>query len=217
MGIITSFTLRSLKRNSFRTVVSIIGIALACALLTAVCTSVVTFQTLLEQRTRADEGSWQVLVENVTPDQLQKLADSPRLDTAQTVTELGAVRLGDKNAKYYGDYLYLKTWPEELSHQSDQSSEQTSSALALPADEHRNPLTKLFCRAIWRMLNLPPVAFQPQGNSHLAVPLRSILVRVYHLIQLSQTTLQQQSFLHKAPGFVSPVTVSLIQSNSCQT
>ena len=111
MGIITSFTLRSLKRNSFRTVVSIIGIALACALLTAVCTSVVTFQTLLEQRTRADEGSWQVLVENVTPDQLQKLADSPRLDTAQTVTELGAVKLGDKNAKYYGDYLYLKTWP----------------------------------------------------------------------------------------------------------
>lgn len=133
MGIITSFTLRSLKRNSFRTVVSIIGIALACALLTAVCTSVVTFQTLLEQRTRADEGSWQVLVENVTPDQLQKLADSPRLDTAQTVTELGAVKLGDKNAKYYGDYLYLKTWPEELSRQSDQSFEQTSSALALPA------------------------------------------------------------------------------------
>lgn len=132
MSIMSRFTLRSLKGNMFRTVVSIIGIALACALLTAVCTSVVTFQNLLEQRTIADEGSWQVQVENVTPDQLQQLANSSRLNNAQTVTELGAIKLGDKNASQYGDFLYLKTWPEELSSQTNSSSDQSSPALSLP-------------------------------------------------------------------------------------
>lgn len=58
MSIFTRFSLRSLSGNRTRTVVSVIGIALSCALVCAVLTSVVSMSNMLYERTAADEGSW---------------------------------------------------------------------------------------------------------------------------------------------------------------
>ena len=46
-NVFTRFTLRSLRANRVRTVVSVIGIALSCALITAVLTSVVSLTDAL--------------------------------------------------------------------------------------------------------------------------------------------------------------------------
>ncbi|WP_229254263.1 hypothetical protein [Collinsella ihumii] len=68
MNIFTHFSLRSLFGNRTRTIVSIIGIALSCALVCAVLTSVVSMSNMLYERTAADEGSWQVEAANVPAD-----------------------------------------------------------------------------------------------------------------------------------------------------
>ena len=63
MSVMTSFTRRSLAKNRMRTVVSIIGIALSVALITAIWTTVASLQQGLYQRTIATEGWWQVYVQ----------------------------------------------------------------------------------------------------------------------------------------------------------
>ena len=113
MGIFGRFTLRSLARNRVRTAVSIVGIALSCALLTAVLTSVVSLSTMLLERTGADEGWWYAEVADVGKDGLDRLAGKPDVTDWTGIADLGAASLGDKNSDVFGRYLYAKTWPAE--------------------------------------------------------------------------------------------------------
>ncbi len=111
MGIFGRFTLRSLARNRVRTAVSIVGIALSCALLTAVLTSVVSLSTMLLERTGADEGWWYAEVADVGKEGLDRLAGNPDVTDWAGIADLGAASLGDENSDVFGSYLYAKTWP----------------------------------------------------------------------------------------------------------
>ncbi|MDN0068356.1 ABC transporter permease [Collinsella ihumii] len=111
MNIFTRFSLRSLFGNRTRTIVSIIGIALSCALVCAVLTSVVSMSNMLYERTAADEGSWQVEAANVPADAHRSLEGDGRVAARLDVAELGAIQMGDDNAADYGSYLFAKTWP----------------------------------------------------------------------------------------------------------
>ena len=112
MNIFSRFALRSLARNRTRTAVSIFGIALSCALICAVLTSVVSMTTMLYERTAADEGSWQVEAAGITSSGMDKINSDGRVDQHLEVAELGAVSLGDENAQDYGSWLFTKTWPQ---------------------------------------------------------------------------------------------------------
>ena len=90
MSIFTRFSLRSLSGNRTRTVVSVIGIALSCALVCAVLTSVVSMSNMLYERTAADEGSWQVEAANIPADAHRALAGDGRVSARLDVAELGA-------------------------------------------------------------------------------------------------------------------------------
>lgn len=111
MSIFTRFSLRSLSGNRTRTVVSVIGIALSCALVCAVLTSVVSMTDMLYERTAADEGAWQVEASNIPAEAHRALADDERVSARLDVAELGAIQMGDDNAADYGSYLFAKTWP----------------------------------------------------------------------------------------------------------
>ena len=112
MSVFTRFAIRSLKRNCTRTAVSIIGIALSCALITAVFTSVVSMTTMLRERTAADEGTWQVEAIGLNEEGLETIAADGRIDRHIEVVELGSVSMGEENAKSYGPYQFIKTWPQ---------------------------------------------------------------------------------------------------------
>lgn len=60
MGVFASFTLRSLRKNRTRTVVTVIGVVLSTALLTGVVATATSIASALLDRTVATEGSWQV-------------------------------------------------------------------------------------------------------------------------------------------------------------
>lgn len=113
MSVFSRFALRSLAKNRTRTIVSVIGIALSCALITAVLTSVVSIQTLLAERTAADEGTWQVEAAGLSEQGLSFIEDDDRIADHLEVAELGTIDLGSENAADYGNWLFAKTWPAD--------------------------------------------------------------------------------------------------------
>lgn len=113
MSIFSRFALRSLRSNRTRTVVSIIGVALSCALITAVLTSALSLVNMLIQRTAGDEGWWYAEAAGITADDLDRLENDPEVTDMITITDLGTVSLGDENSSIFGKYLYAKTWPDE--------------------------------------------------------------------------------------------------------
>ena len=113
MSVFSRFALRSLAKNRTRTIVSVIGIALSCALITAVLTSVVSIQTLLDERTAADEGTWQVEAAGLSEQGLSFIEDDDRIADHLEVAELGTIDLGSENAADYGNWLFVKTWPAD--------------------------------------------------------------------------------------------------------
>ena len=113
MGIFTRFTLKSLARNRTRTVVSIIGVALSVALMTAVLTSGVSLTNMLVERTAGDEGWWYAEAAGIDADDLERLRGDSRVTDWTGIADLGTVSLGDENSDLFGKYLYAKTWPAE--------------------------------------------------------------------------------------------------------
>ena len=70
MNIINQLTLRHLKRNKRRTLVTIIGVIISVAMITAVTTIGISFMDLMQRQIIADEGEWHVLYKDVNTDQL---------------------------------------------------------------------------------------------------------------------------------------------------
>ncbi len=83
VGVFTSYTLRSLRKNRTRTVVTVVGVILSTALLTGVVATATSIAAALLGRTIETEGSWQVY-DNLQPAE----ADSAlgRLATDTNVT-----------------------------------------------------------------------------------------------------------------------------------
>ncbi|ODA39432.1 ABC transporter permease [Desulfosporosinus sp. BG] len=70
MNIINKLTLRHLKQNKRRTLVTILGVIISVAMVTAVATISVSFMELLQRQTIASEGEWHVLYQDVNKEQL---------------------------------------------------------------------------------------------------------------------------------------------------
>ena len=79
-GIFRHFAARSLKLNRTRSIVSIIGIALSCALITAIFTSVVTLYGGLLKAEIVTDGTWQVELVNVPEDELDTVHADTRVE-----------------------------------------------------------------------------------------------------------------------------------------
>ena len=112
MGIFTRFTLRSLARNRTRTIVSIAGIALSCALVCAIFTSAATMWDGLLSRTLADEGSWQVQVDDLSASGAAALADAEHVTASSALEHYGAAALSAEDAGQLGPALEVDSYPD---------------------------------------------------------------------------------------------------------
>lgn len=111
MSVMSNFTLRSLAKNRVRTAVSVIGIALSCALITAIFTTLTSLNVGLYQRTLATEGSWQIYASNVSGSSLDSMLQSDRITDIATYEELGSAAFSGEEHNLYGGYLTVKTAP----------------------------------------------------------------------------------------------------------
>lgn len=109
MGIISSYTLRNLRKNRVRSIVSIIGIALSCALVTAIFTTVTSIQGAIVQRELGLSGSWEVSFSGLSADAAADLASDKSVRSAAVGYELGAAV--DDETGY--SYLAVRSLPEK--------------------------------------------------------------------------------------------------------
>ncbi|MFC4736286.1 ABC transporter permease [Bacillus daqingensis] len=66
MNIINKLTIRHLKQNKRRTLVTILGTIISVAMITAVATLVISFMDLLERQQIADHGEWHVQYHDIS-------------------------------------------------------------------------------------------------------------------------------------------------------
>lgn len=110
-GVFWRFAVRSLKLNRSRSIVSVIGIALSCALITAIFTSVVTLYQGLLKAEIVTEGTWQIELVDASDADLASLRSDPRIERIYERVSYGDALMPISFEGYLGRYLSVHEWP----------------------------------------------------------------------------------------------------------
>ena len=110
-GVFCRFAARSLKLNRSHNIVSVIGIALSCALITAIFTSVVTLYQGLLKAEIVTEGTWQVELVDASDADLASLRSDPRIERIYERVSYGDALMPVSFEGYWGRYLSVHEWP----------------------------------------------------------------------------------------------------------
>lgn len=109
MNIVNKLTLRTLKENKKRTFVTIIGVIISVAMITAVATLVVSFMDLLQRQEISDNGEWHVLYKDVNEEQLEKIKNDDQSEQVILSNDIGYANLeGGQNKDK--PYLFVKAY-----------------------------------------------------------------------------------------------------------
>jgi putative ABC transport system permease protein len=100
MNIFQKFTFRTLKENRTRTLVTIVGIMLSVAMLTAVTTSVSSVYNYMVNLEIVDSGNWHGAIYNMSQTDCDALADEAQIDTVGRLQNLGYASLTDADQTY---------------------------------------------------------------------------------------------------------------------
>ena len=82
MNVMRSFTLRSLRRNRKRTVVTIIGVVISVAMITAVTTLFGSFLGYLQRGAAADSGNWHAELKGVPAANVAAVTENGPVDAS---------------------------------------------------------------------------------------------------------------------------------------
>ncbi len=105
MNILSKVTLKNLKKNKTRTVVTIIGIILSVSMFTAVTTLISSMQNYLVETVKKTEGSYQAMVEDVKPSVLEKMDNSGDFEGYSSIRNFGYAKVNSENE--YKPYLFV--------------------------------------------------------------------------------------------------------------
>ncbi|HIT53657.1 MAG TPA: ABC transporter permease [Candidatus Fimivicinus intestinavium] len=89
MNIVNRLTVRCLKMNKRRTLVTIIGIILSVSMLTAISTILFSFMDLMQRDTAAKYGEWHASLSGVEPEKLSQVEQAENVKTVLLVRNLG--------------------------------------------------------------------------------------------------------------------------------
>ena len=112
MNIFKQFTIRSLKQNKTRTIVTIIGIILSVAMFTATIEAFVTAQNYLVNYAEMYNGKYHVGFHNIEMDDVSKITDDKRVEKYTYVQDIGFAEIGSSNE--YKPYLYIAGVPADF-------------------------------------------------------------------------------------------------------
>ncbi len=106
MNVMQQFALRSLKRNRRRTIVTIIGVILSVAMITAVATLTASLVQLLKKDTLASTGNWHAELPGVAVSDVATVANSPLVGQCAWAQDAGNTPVeGDE-----GHFWYLRNY-----------------------------------------------------------------------------------------------------------
>lgn len=112
MNIVNKVTLRQLKKNKRRTLVTIFGVIISVAMLTAVTTIGVSFMDLMKRQVMATDGKWHVLYKDVTQEQTQAIQEDENTESMILSKDLGYSHLKGSQDKYR-PYVFVKAYNEQ--------------------------------------------------------------------------------------------------------
>jgi putative ABC transport system permease protein len=108
MNIINKVTIRHLKENKRRSLVTIIGVIISVAMITAVATLGVSFLDLLIRQGINTNGEWHVRYKDVTADQVKAIEQDSETKKLSLTSDAYAHLEGSNND--YKPYLYFKNY-----------------------------------------------------------------------------------------------------------
>ncbi|WP_019119616.1 ABC transporter permease [Brevibacillus massiliensis] len=109
MNIVNKLTIRHLKQNKRRTLVTVIGVIISVAMVTAVATLGVSFLDLMKRQTIADGGEWHVLYKDVNTKQLEAIKNDDATKTVAISRDRGYALLeGSQNN--HKPYVFIKEY-----------------------------------------------------------------------------------------------------------
>ncbi|MBQ7365257.1 MAG: ABC transporter permease [Clostridia bacterium] len=97
MNILFKITLASIKKNRTRTLVTIIGILLSCAMITAVTVSATSFHRFMLDNMLYTEGAWQASLSNTSRDVYQKVSALEEIDQISYGENIGYAKIDSAN------------------------------------------------------------------------------------------------------------------------
>lgn len=136
MNIFQKVTLKNLKENRTRTLVTIVGIILSAAMFSATTISLSSLQHCLIQSTIYDEGNWYGTFQNLSAKDAQRTVSNDKISKAVSMEFLGYSQLQDcsNNAKpYLGVYGIQKDFTDMMPvHLTSGRMPENSSEILLP-------------------------------------------------------------------------------------
>lgn len=114
MNIFSKITARIMAQNRTRTVVTIIGVVLSTAMITAVATFGASFWQFLVNYSISRDGNWHLQIQNLDAEKVKELAGSEEVEQAAVITNLGSAffaPIQEKSPEI--PYLYVQSLSEE--------------------------------------------------------------------------------------------------------
>ncbi|WP_042198073.1 ABC transporter permease [Paenibacillus camerounensis] len=109
MNIVNTLTIRHLKQNKRRTLVTIFGVVISVSMMTAVITLIFSFADLMIRQTIADTGEWHIQYQDITKEQLAAIQGDDATKTVAITKDLGYALLeGGQNSNK--PYLFIKEY-----------------------------------------------------------------------------------------------------------
>ena len=111
MNVLQKLTLRHLKLNKKRTLVTIVGVVISVAMITAVATFGTSLLDMLIRGEVLDSGNWHVRYEGVSPANVQVIKDDRETKSAALSRDIGYASLPDGKNEYK-PYLFIREYDE---------------------------------------------------------------------------------------------------------
>ncbi|WP_142829717.1 ABC transporter permease [Planococcus soli] len=111
MNIINKVTIRHLKQNKRRSLVTIIGVIISVAMITAVATLGVSFLDMMVRQEIEKSGEWHVQYQNATKEQVEAIEQDSATQNTIVSSDGYAILEGSENE--YKPYLYFKNYDKE--------------------------------------------------------------------------------------------------------
>ena len=108
MKILNEITKKYLKLNTKRSLVTLIGIILSGAMISAVTTLAVTFQRFMLDVEISQSGEWEAIIENVNLEELQEIKENKKLKEILIMEPLSIAKNEYSDDEFIMLYKYSK-------------------------------------------------------------------------------------------------------------
>ena len=102
-----------MKQNKARTIVTIIGVILATAMISAVITLGISLQRYMFDYAVETDGNWHVAAKGLSEEEVQEIQQDEEVKNFSVISEIGYAKIGESDEDLFGHYLYLQTINEK--------------------------------------------------------------------------------------------------------